>query len=194
MRWRDVTPVGARGPYPSTPWGRVNSSAVETTSPSSPTTSVIEVTMRLPSRVRASCTTTLMADAICSRIARRGRSTPAKSTIVSNRRSASRGACIVDSERRGLFSGHVGARRHNLTDHDAVGPHPQAVATVRIVTWPALRYWPGGLKRIMLEDQRKFDRISTVTTRSLRSMWEERMLSMVVLPVPVPPLTKMFIR
>ena len=61
------------------------------TSPSSPNTSVILVTRRLPSMRRARWTMRSMAEATCSRIARSGSSTPAISTIVSRRASASRG-------------------------------------------------------------------------------------------------------
>ena len=69
-------------------------------SPSMPTTSVTWLMRREPSRKRSTWTMRLSADAICSRMARVGRSKPAISTIVSRRASASRGAlaCTVDSE------------------------------------------------------------------------------------------------
>src|SRR3982750_3857304 len=65
-----------------------------------PCTSVTWVTRRVPSRSRVSWTTTSTAEAICSRMARSGRSIPAMSTRVSSRAMASRGelACTVDSE------------------------------------------------------------------------------------------------
>ena len=69
-------------------------------SPSMPTTSVTWLTRREPSRKRSMWTMRSSAEAICSRIARVGRSKPAISTMVSIRARASRGAlaCTVESE------------------------------------------------------------------------------------------------
>src|SRR5690606_10883430 len=61
------------------------------TSPSIPTISEMERIFRVPSLRRAACTTTLMAAAICCRIAFSGRFRLAIETIVSSRASASRG-------------------------------------------------------------------------------------------------------
>ena len=74
------------------------------------------------------------AEAICSRMARTGRSNPAISTIVSSRASASRGRVGVDRGQRAVVAGvhrlqHVqrlGAAA--LADDDPVGPHAQGVA------------------------------------------------------------------
>ena len=69
-------------------------------SPSMPCTSVTLRDAPRAVRSRVSCTMTSIAEAICSRIARSGRSMPAISTIVSMRASASRGelAWIVESD------------------------------------------------------------------------------------------------
>ncbi len=61
------------------------------TSPSMPCTSVILVTLRVPSRMRSWWMMSWMAEETCSRMARCGRSKPAISTIVSRRASVSRG-------------------------------------------------------------------------------------------------------
>ena len=86
-------------PCSSTPARKsnMNMSCSVMTSPSMPSTSVMWVMRRVPSFSRDWCTIRLIADAICSRMARCGRSTPAISTIVSSRDSASRGAlaCTV---------------------------------------------------------------------------------------------------
>ncbi len=104
------------------------------TSPSMPTTSVIVTIRRLPSRSRVWWTIRSIALATCSRIARTGRSTPAISTIVSSRESASRGRVGVHGGDRAVVAGvhrlqHVeGGAVADLADDDAVGPHPQRVA------------------------------------------------------------------
>jgi len=75
-------------------------SCMTITSPSIPCTSVIWLILRAPSGSRSRCTTRSNAEAICSRIARSGRSIPAISTIVSTRASVSRGVfeCAVVSD------------------------------------------------------------------------------------------------
>ena len=60
-------------------------------SPSMPCTSVTCVMRRVPSRSREIWTIRFTAEAICSRMARSGRSIPAMSTSVSRRATASRG-------------------------------------------------------------------------------------------------------
>ncbi len=103
-------------------------------SPSMPTTSVTWLMRREPSRKRSTWTMRFSADAICSRMARVGRSKPAISTIVSRRASASRGAlaCTVESEPSwpGVHRlEHVqGLGAADLTDDDAIGAHAQGVA------------------------------------------------------------------
>ena len=103
------------------------------TSPSMPCTSVMWVMRRVPSRRRVSCTIRSMADAICSRMARTGRSKPAMSTSVSRRASVSRGllAWTVVSEPSWpvfmAWSMSSASPRAALADHDAVGAHAQGV-------------------------------------------------------------------
>ena len=102
--------------------------------PSMPCTSVTCVTRRVPSRSRVICTTTSTAEAICSRIARSGRSMPAMSTRVSRRAIASRGRVGVHGGQRAVVAGvhrleHVqGLAAAALADDDAVGPHAERVA------------------------------------------------------------------
>ena len=102
-------------------------------SPSMPCTSVTCVTRRVPSLRRLICTMTSIAEAICSRIARSGRSMPAISTSVSRRAIASRGelACIVEIEPSWpvfiACSMSRLSRAAHLADDDAVGPHAQRV-------------------------------------------------------------------
>ena len=72
-----------RGTKRNSCWSRM-------TSPSRPWTSSTDMMRRAPSDARSSCTITLMAEAICSRMARTGRSKPAISTMVSSRARASR--------------------------------------------------------------------------------------------------------
>src|SRR5581483_3732723 len=86
---------------PAPPCGfATNRSCTVITSDSMRRTSVMLVTRRVPSTSRSSWMTTSNALAICSRIARSGRSTPAVNTSVSSRESASRGefAWMVVSE------------------------------------------------------------------------------------------------
>ena len=70
---------------------KAKTSCMTMTSPSMPWTSVMFVILRVPSRMRDWCTMRSTAEAICSRMARSGRSMPAISTIVSRRASMSRG-------------------------------------------------------------------------------------------------------
>src|SRR3954447_21515616 len=99
-----------------------------------PCTSVTCVTRRVPSRSRVSWTTTSTAEAICSRMARSGRSMPAMSTRVSRRAMPSRGelAWPVDSEpSRPVFIAWSMSRlsppRHSPHD-DPVRTHAEGVA------------------------------------------------------------------
>src|SRR5215217_2235337 len=97
-------PVGLRRPWilPSTTpvCSNTNTSCMTMTSPSMPWTSVMFTILRVPSLRRDCWTMMSTAEAICSRMARTGRSTPAISTIVSRRESMSRGllAWPVDIE------------------------------------------------------------------------------------------------
>ena len=74
------------------------------------------------------------ADAICSRMARVGRSNPAISTIVSSRDERVPGGVGVDGRDRAVVAGvhgleHVeGLGAADLADDDAVGSHAQRVA------------------------------------------------------------------
>ena len=147
------------------------------------------------------CTTRSMAEAICSRMARIGRSRPAISTIVSMRDSASRGvlACSVPSEpswpvfmawsmsraspprhsptmmRSGRMRSALRTRSRMLTS-----PRPSMLGgrDSRRTTW----------RRAILSSTAS----SMVTMRSPCGMKLDTTLSSVVLPVPVPPLIRMF--
>ena len=70
---------------------KTNMSCIVMTSRSIPVISVIAVTLRVPSDMRETWTTRLIAEAICWRMARSGMFRFAIATIVSSRYSASRG-------------------------------------------------------------------------------------------------------
>ena len=88
---------------------------------------------RDPSRMRSTCITMSIAEAICSRIARIGRSNPAIITMFSMRRIASRGVFAWTVDKRAVVASvhrlqHVeGLLAAHLTDDDAVRPHAQRV-------------------------------------------------------------------
>src|SRR5439155_6058346 len=87
MMWGRI-PVGRKTPvmtpFLSAPCDSYRkTSCIVIVSPSMPVISVMLVTLRWPSRIRESCTTRSMAEAVCWRMALVGRSRPAISTIVS---------------------------------------------------------------------------------------------------------------
>src|SRR5690606_2935835 len=88
-------------PRSSNPWrSKTKMSCIVMTSPSIPTISEMVITLRVPSESRASWITTLIALAICWRMPRSGRLSPAMEIMVSRRLNASRGEleCSVVSE------------------------------------------------------------------------------------------------
>src|SRR3972149_3168494 len=128
-------PVGLRRPWilPSrTPvCSKTKTSCMTMTSPSMPWTSVMLVILRVPSLRRDWWTMRSTAEAICSRMARTGRSTPAMRTIVSSRESMSRGGLggrgrAVVARIQGLDHAQA-LPRTTLPDDDPVGPHPEGV-------------------------------------------------------------------
>src|ERR671927_516376 len=95
-----------------------------------PCTSVTEVTRRVPSRSRVSCTMTSTAEASCSRMALVGRSRPAISTMVSMRELQLDGvldgddALVVGDERReDVEEGRLAGARATRDDHVQLPPH-----------------------------------------------------------------------
>ena len=88
--------------------------------------------------------------------------------------------------------------RTTLADDDPVGPHAQGVAApARGWGWrPCPRCWRGATSSVTTCSWRSWSSAasSMVTIRSSLGMKDERMLSIVVLPEPVPPETMMFRR
>ena len=149
------------------------------------------------------CTSRSIADAACSRMARIGRSKPAMSTIVSTRASASRGefACSVDSDPSWpvfiawsmssasaprtsptmMRSGRIrSALRTQVARHDLALALDVGAAGSRA-------------GRRAAAARRSSAASSMVTMRSLSGIIADSTLSSVVLPLPVPPLTRMFV-
>ena len=145
-----------------------------------------------------------IADAACSRMARIGRSKPAISTIVSSRDERVAGRVGVQRRQRAVVAGvhrleHVerlGAA--DLADDDAVGPHAQRVAHQVADRDLALaldvRRAGSRAARRGAAASRSSAASSMVTMRSSSGIIDDSTLSSVVLPVPVPPLTRMFAR
>ena len=102
-------------------------------SPSMPTISEICIILRVPSERRLTWMTTLMALAICCRMARSGSSRLAIEIIVSSRLSASRGVLawsVVSEPSWPVFmawSMSIASAPATLAHDDAVGPHTQRV-------------------------------------------------------------------
>ena len=141
-----------------------------------------------------------MAEATCSRMARVGRSMPAISTIVSRRASASRGELACTVEMRALVAGVHGLEHverlaaADLADDDPVGSHAQRVAHQVADGDLALALDVGrtaSSRTTWCWRSCSSTASSMVTTRSLSGMNDESTLSSVVLPVPVPPVTRM---
>ena len=172
--------------------------------PATRTTSATATTRRVPSGSRAWWTTRSIASATCSRIAACGSPTPAISASVSRRRSASSGepAWTVDSEpswpvviAASMSSASAAA---DLAHDDAVGPHPQRVAHQVGGSSPRRGprrspAAPRGARRGAGAGAARAAS-SIVTIRSPAGTNDDSALSVVVLPEPVPPLTRMFRR
>ena len=92
--------------------------AASTTSDSMRSTSVMCVMRRVPSTRRETCTTMSKADAICSRIALSGSSTPPVRTSVSTREQRVARGVRVDRRQRAVM-----ARVHGLEHVDRLGGH-----------------------------------------------------------------------
>ena len=169
------------------------------TSPSRPWTSSTETMRRTPSDARSSWTMTLMAEAICSRMARTGRSKPAISTMVSSRARASRGVLawtVVIEPAWPVFmawsmsraspprtspttirSGRI-RRALRTRSRMRTSPRPSLLAgrDSSRTTWGCWS-WSSAAS-------------SMVTMRSRSGMNDDSTLRVVVLPVPVPPETR----
>ncbi len=159
-------------------------------------TSVTCVTRRLPSTRREIWITTSNALAICSRIARSGSSTPAVSTSVSRRESASRGelAWIVVSEPSwpvfiAWSMSTVSAPRTSPTMMRS-GRMRSALRTssrIRTSPWPSMFAGRDSSETTCLCCSCSSAASSIVMMRSLSGMKLDRMFRSVVLPTPVPP-------
>ena len=198
LKWPSTAP-----PSP-TPWrSNTKMSCMVMTSPSMPVISEMLVTLRVPSPSRLTWITTWMALAICWRIAFSGRSRLAMAIMVSSRLSASRGvlawsvvsepswpvfmACSMSTAsapRHSPMMMRSGRMRSALTSSTRCGtsPVPSMLAgRVSSRTTCGWRSWSSAES-------------SMVTMRSLAGMNEDRTLSSVVLPAPVPPEIRMLSR
>src|SRR5919112_1870666 len=163
-----------------------------------PCTSVTCVARRVPSRSRVSWTTTSTAEAICSRMARSGRSMPAMSTRVSSRAMASRGelACTVDSEPSwpvfiAWSMSSDSPPRHSPTTIRSGRMRSELRTRSRMVIAPLPSMFGGRDSNRTTWSCWSWSSTasSMVTIRSPSGMKEESTLSRVVFPVPVPPET-----
>ncbi len=168
------------------------------TSPSMPCTSVMWVMRRVPSRSRVRCTIRSSAEAICSRMARSGRSKPAIRVRVSRRDRVSRGLLewtVVREPSWPVFMAWSMSRasppRHSPTTMRSGRIRSEFRTSSRMPTSP---------RPSMLAGRDSIDSTwvwwswsslasSTVTIRSVLGMKELSTLRVVVLPVPVPPET-----
>src|SRR5919112_518784 len=173
------------------------------TSPSIPTISVTWVSRRVPSLSRDWCTIRLMAEEICSRMARMGMSTPAISTIVSSRDSTSRGELawtVVSEPSWPVFIAWSMSRASPpLTSPTTIrsGRIRRALRTrSRMVTSPRPSMLGGRYSSRSQCGWRSWISAasSMVTIRSSAGSQDERTLRVVVLPAPAPPATRMFSR
>ncbi len=104
------------------------------TSPSMPSTSVMWVMRREPSRRRAACTITSTEAHIISRMVRDGSEKPPMVIIDSRRDSASRGIVGVQRSHRAVVAGIHGLQQieglgsAHFADDDPFGTHTQTVA------------------------------------------------------------------
>ncbi len=215
-----ATPLDAKrdmnvGRYPvgrSSPWTRPSrmpvcsnrkTSCVRMTSSSIAYTSVMFRTFRVPSFRRAVCTMMSTAAVICSRIVRSGRSTPAMRTIVSIRRSMSSGlfAWPVESEPScpmliAWIMSRASPPRHSPTMMRSGRMCRAFLSRSRIVISPFPSRFTGRASSVTTWAWLSWSSAasSIVMIRSSFGMKDERTLSVVVLPEPVPPETKTFRR
>src|SRR6266540_2324961 len=166
------------------------------TSCSMPTISVIWVTLREPSRRRLSWTTRLMAPAICWRIARTGRSTPAIRTSVSRRARPSRGlfACsVVIDPSWPVFMAWSMSRasppRHSPTTMRSGRIRSELITRRWMVISPSPLMSFGRVSRRHTCSWWSWSSAasSMVTMRSSTGMKPDSTFRNVVFPVPVPP-------
>src|SRR6266851_3643302 len=188
-------------PLPSTPVSSKRKTSWSVmVSPSRPTISVMLVIRREPSRSRDCCTIRWIAEAICSRMARCGKSTPDISTSVSSRDSVSRGvlAWIVVSDPSWPVFIACSMSRASPLRHS-----PMTMRSGRIrsafTTNSRMLIRPVPSMRAGLDSSRTLcgwrscssAASSMVTTRSVSGMNEDSRFRVVVLPDPVPPATRM---
>ncbi len=199
------SPVGVRCPDGRPPRSRPSgtrwkTSCSSTTSPSRPWSSTIDDTTRWPSGSRSTWMIRSMALATCSRMARMGRSNPAISTMVSRRESASRadGAWIVviEPSSRLAWSSQASLDRTSPTMMRSGRIRSVRFTRSRIGTSPLPSALAGRLSRLMVWRCCSWSSAesSIVMMRSPSGMKADRTLRLVVLPVPVPPETRMLSR
>ncbi len=166
------------------------------TSPSMPWTSVTWVMRRVPSRSRVMWTMRSRADAICSRMARIGRSNPDIRVSVSRRARLSRGLLewiVVRDPSWPVFMACNMSRasppRHSPTTIRSGRIRRVLRTRSRMVISPRPSMLGGRASRASTWSWLSWSSLasSTVTIRSSAGMNDDSTLSIVVLPVPVPP-------
>ena len=179
-------------------------SCIVITSPSMPVISVMAVTLRVPSDMRSTWTTRLIADAICWRIARSGHvEVGHRHHRVEAVQRVAR-AVGVDGRQAAVVAGVHGLQHverlvaADLADDDAVRPHAQRVdrraARCRTAPLPSMFGGRVSSRTTCRCCSSSSAASSIVTMRSVSEMKPDRTLSSVVLPAPVPPETMMFSR
>ena len=173
------------------------------TSPSMPCTSVTCVRRRVPSRRRVRWTMRSRADAICSRMARTGRSKPDMRVMVSMRARVSRGlfecTVVIDPSWPVFMAWSMSSaspERHSPTTMRSGRIRRQLRTRSRMVTSPRPSMFGGRASSVSTCSWWSWSSLasSTVTMRSSEGMNEDSTLRVVVLPVPVPPETMTFRR
>src|SRR5438132_1187206 len=166
------------------------------TSPSMPCTSVTCVTRRVPSRRRVRCTIRSSAEAICSGMARMGKSKPDMSVIVSMRLSVARGLLewmvVMDPSWPVFMAWSMSSAsplRHSPTTIRSGRMRSEFFTRSRMVTSPRPSMLGGRDSSASTWSWWSWSSLasSMVTMRSSSGMNDESTLSVVVLPVPVPP-------
>src|SRR2546422_576859 len=168
-----------------------------------PSTSATLTIFLAPPRNLSVCTTMLIADAICPRMARDGSSVPARRTSVSRRVIASRGllACSVLIEPSwpvfiAWSMSSASPPRTSPTMIRSGRMRSELRTRSRIMIWPCPSTLAGLDSRLITWTWRNRNSAASshVTIRSLAGMNPDRTLSSVVLPEPVPPETMMVSR
>src|SRR5437868_2289422 len=163
-----------------------------------PSTSATLTIFRAPPRNRSVCTTMLMAEAICPRMARDGSSVPARRTNVSRRVIASRGllawSVLMEPSWPVFIAWSMSSASPPRTSPTMIrsGRMRSELRTrSRIMIWPRPSTFAGFDSRLITCTWRSRSSAASshVTMRSLGGMNPERTLSNVVLPDPVPPET-----